>query len=114
MTLVVQKAHHPRHRSAVRQNQHPLLTHNFPEFLSLQIRFGEMWMFTESYETYQVHRKKWMEDHWGEYVAISVYDVAGFFPTFAQAFDAGRRRYGLGVFFLTLRIHESDQLIAAA
>lgn len=69
-------------------------------------------MFSESYETYLVHRTEWLADHWGEYVVIAAYDVAGFFPTYALAYEAGRRRYGIGVFFMIIRIHDSDQLAA--
>jgi hypothetical protein len=69
-------------------------------------------MFSESYETYLVHRREWLENHRGEFVVIAAYDVAGFFPTFAEAYNAGRLRYGGRVFFLILRIHDSDQLAA--
>jgi hypothetical protein len=71
-----------------------------------------MLMFSEAYTTYLVHRKQWLRDHWDEYVVILANDVAGFFPTFAEAFEAGHRRYGAGVFFLVMRVHESDQLAA--
>lgn len=66
-------------------------------------------MFSEAYATYEVHRKEWLRDHWDEYVVIAAYDVAGFFPTYAEAFEAGRRHYGVGVFFLVMHIRESDE-----
>lgn len=74
-------------------------------------------MFNEAYASYLVHRKEWLRDHWGEYVVISANDFLGFFPTFAEAYEAGRRHYGMGVFgrfFLVMRVHESDQLAAVA
>jgi hypothetical protein len=39
--------------------------------------------------------------------------VGGFFPpSFTQAYDEARRRYGTGVFFFVMRVHPSDQLAA--
>lgn len=67
-------------------------------------------MFSEAYATYLVHRTEWLKYHWDEYVVIAAYDVGGFYPTLADAYEAGRRRYGIGIFFLVLRIHESEQL----
>lgn len=74
-------------------------------------------MFSEAYATYLVHRKEWLRDHWGEYLVITAHDILGFFPTFAEAYEAGRCHYGTGVsgrFFLVVRVHESDRLAAVA
>jgi len=96
------------------ENQEPFSSENVPEILSLEIRFAErLSMFSKAYETYKEHKEEWLKEHSGEYVVISASDVAGFFPSLVQAYNAGRRRYGVGVFFLVMPINASDPLADA-
>lgn len=96
------------------ENQKPFSAENVQETLNLEIRFAErISMFSKAYETYEEHKEEWLKEHSGEYVVISASDVAGFFPSVLQAYNAGRRRYGVGVFFLVMPINASEQLTAA-
>lgn len=67
-------------------------------------------MFREADETFEQHREEWLAEHWGEYVVIAAYHVLVFFPSVDQAYDAGRRHYGPGVFFRVMRVVDYDQL----
>lgn len=98
------------------ENQKPfsLENKNVAEISNLEIRFAErVSMFSKAYETYEEHKEEWLKEHSGEYVVISASDVAGFFSSLVQAYNAGRRRYGVDVFFLVMPMNASDHLAAA-
>jgi hypothetical protein len=61
--------------------------------------------FSTENKVFEQHREEWLRSHPGEYVAIKDGVVAeGFFGTYAEAFKAGLRRFGVSRYFLVKQI----------
>ena len=75
---------------------------DFPKFLNLAAlgRDGCSERYTRPSST--TEKSGWQ--------STGVSATSGFFPSLDQAYDAGRRHYGPGVFFLVMRVVDYDQL----
>jgi hypothetical protein len=61
--------------------------------------------FSAELTVFEQHRPEWSRSHPGEYVAIQDDIVAeGFFGTYAEAFKAGLRRFGVRRGFLVKQV----------
>ena len=61
--------------------------------------------FSAELTVFEKHRTEWSRSHPGEYVAIQDDVVAeGFFGTYADAFKAGLRRFGVSRSFLVKQV----------
>lgn len=60
-------------------------------------------------DVFEQHRKEWSRSHPGEYVAIQD-DVIldGFFGTYAEAFKAGLRKFGVRRSFLVKQVWTTE------
>jgi hypothetical protein len=68
-------------------------------------------LFVAENDLFEQHRDEWLRSHPGEYVAIQGGVVAeGFFCTYAEAFRAGLRRFGVSRYFLVKQILASDPI----
>ncbi len=58
-------------------------------------------LFSTELKVFEKHRQEWSHSHPGEYVVIQDDVVAeGFFSTYAEAFEAGLRKFGVRRGFL--------------
>lgn len=59
-------------------------------------------------KVFEEHRKEWLRDHAGEYVAIQGEEIAGFFESYADAFRAGLARFGAKKNFLIEQVWQTE------
>jgi len=57
---------------------------------------------------FRERREEWLREHAGSYVAIMGEDVAGFFDSYAAAFQGGLARFGSRQNFLIEQIWRTD------
>jgi len=62
----------------------------------------------EELSLYDSKKPEWLESHDGQYVVIGHKTVAGFFPTFEKAFEAGLAKFGIGTDFLVKQVVEQE------
>lgn len=61
--------------------------------------------FSAELRVFDQHRKEWLRSHPGEYVAIQDDVIAeGFFSSYAEAFKAGLRKFGVSRHFLVKQV----------
>lgn len=61
--------------------------------------------FSAELKVFQQHRDEWLRSHPGEYVAIQDSVILeGFFGTYAEAFKAGLKRFGVSRSFLVKQV----------
>ena len=61
--------------------------------------------FAVELKVFERHRQEWSRSHPGEYVAIQDEIIAeGFFSTYAEAFKAGLKRFGVQRGFLVKQV----------
>jgi hypothetical protein len=61
--------------------------------------------FAAEIKVFEQHREEWLHSHPGEYVAIQGdIVVEGFFDTYAEAFKAGLRMFGVRRGFLVKQV----------
>lgn len=62
-------------------------------------------LFSAELTVFEQHRREWSRSHPGEYVAIQGdVVVEGFFGTYAEAFKAGLRKFGVRRGFLVKQV----------
>jgi len=62
-------------------------------------------LFSKELKVFERHRKEWSHSHPGTYVAIQDEVVAeGFFATYAEAFKAGLKKFGVRRCFLVKQV----------
>jgi hypothetical protein len=62
-------------------------------------------LFSTELTVFEAHRQEWSHSHPGAYVAIQDNIVAeGFFESYAEAFKAGLRKFGVRRFFLVKQV----------
>lgn len=57
---------------------------------------------------YETNKADWVRTHQGEFVLISDKNVAGFFPSYESAFEAGLTNFGVGTDFLIKQVVEHE------
>lgn len=61
--------------------------------------------FSVELKVFEQHRQEWSRSHPGEYVAIQDETIVdGFFTTYAEAFKAGLRKFGVRREFLVKQV----------
>jgi hypothetical protein len=61
--------------------------------------------FSTELNVFEQHRQEWLRSHPGKYVAIQDDVIAeGFFSTYAEAFKAGLRKFGVRRGFLVKQV----------
>jgi hypothetical protein len=61
--------------------------------------------FSTELEIFEHHRKEWLDSHPGAFVAIQDDVIAeGFFSTYAEAFKAGLKKFGVRRGFLVKQV----------
>jgi hypothetical protein len=65
--------------------------------------------FSKELKVFEKHRVEWLRSHLGEYVAIQGDIIAeGFFGTYADAFKAGLKKFGVRRGFLVKQIWTTE------
>lgn len=54
------------------------------------------------------HREEWLRNHSGAYVAIRGDEIAGFFESYAEAFQAGLTQFGAQKNFLIEQVCQTE------
>jgi hypothetical protein len=66
-------------------------------------------LFSKELEVFERHRKEWFRSHPGQYVVIQDDVVAdGFFDSYAQALEAGLRKFGVRRGFLVKQVYITE------
>ncbi len=66
-------------------------------------------LFSTELKVFEKHRKEWSQLHAGEYVAIQDEIILdGFFNTYAEAFKAGLRKFGVRRSFLVKQVWTTE------
>jgi len=60
--------------------------------------------FSTELKVFEQHREEWSRSHPGEYVVIQDDVVEGFFDTYAEAFKAGLKKFGVRRGFLVKQV----------
>jgi hypothetical protein len=60
--------------------------------------------FLAELSLFEQHRGEWSRSHPGEYVAIQDDVIEGFFATYAEAFKAGLKKFGVRRGFLVKQV----------
>lgn len=60
--------------------------------------------FSIELSVFEQHREEWVRLHPAEYVAIQDNVIEGFFTTYAEAFKAGLRKFGVRRSFLVKQV----------
>lgn len=61
--------------------------------------------FSTELKVFEKHREEWLRSHPGKYVAIQDDVIAeGFFSTYAEAFKAGLKKFGVRRSFLVKQV----------
>jgi len=65
--------------------------------------------FSKELKVFEKHREEWLRSHPGEYVAIQGDVIAeGFFGTYAEAFKAGLKKFGVRRGFLVKQVWTTE------
>jgi len=65
--------------------------------------------FSKEVKVFEEHRQEWSQSHPGKYVAIQGDIIAeGFFSTYAEAFKAGLKRFGVRGPFLVKQVWRTE------
>jgi hypothetical protein len=62
----------------------------------------------EELSLYESNKSEWLESHSGEFVLISDTTLAGFFPSYERAFEAGLKKFGITKDFLIKQVVEQE------
>jgi hypothetical protein len=62
----------------------------------------------EELSVYESNKSAWLESHSGEFVLIGATTLAGFFPSYETAFEAGLKTFGIGKDFLIKQVVEQE------
>jgi hypothetical protein len=62
----------------------------------------------EELSLYDSNKSQWLESHSGEFVLIGDTTLAGFFPSYEKAFEAGLKAFGIGRDFLIKQVVEQE------
>jgi len=57
---------------------------------------------------YDSHKLEWLNAHLGEFALVGSNTVAGFFPTYEAALEAGVKAFGLSTNFLIKQVSEQE------
>jgi hypothetical protein len=66
--------------------------------------------FATELRVYEKNKPKWLREEANQFVVICADDVAGFFPTFTQAYEAALRRFGVDRLFLIKQVLPQDRI----
>jgi len=55
-------------------------------------------------EIFEQHKREWVQSNPGEFVVIANTTVAGFYPNYESAFEAGLHRFGVKGSFLVKQV----------
>lgn len=72
------------------------MTHKAKETLSEELSY------------YEAHKPQWVNSHMGQFVLIANKTVAGFFPSYEVAFEAGLQTFGIDKDFLIKQVVEQE------
>jgi hypothetical protein len=71
--------------------------------------------FSTELKVFEHHRKEWSRSHPGEYVVIQDDVIAeGFFHTYADAFKAGLRKFGVRRGFLVKQVWMTEPVYSVS
>ena len=62
----------------------------------------------EELSWYESNKAEWVKSHQGAFVLIRDRNVAGFFPNYESAFEAGLKNFGIGTDFLIKQVVEQE------
>ena len=62
----------------------------------------------EELSWYEANKADWVKSHQGKFVLIREKNLAGFFPSYESAFEAGLTNFGVGTDFLIKQVVEHE------
>jgi hypothetical protein len=66
--------------------------------------------FDPELRVFEAKKESWLREHANEFVVISGSTVAGFYPTYAQAYEDARRKFGFDRLFLIKQVMVEEQV----
>ncbi len=57
---------------------------------------------------YESNKAEWLHTHQGEFALVAGNDLAGFFPSYERALEAGLRKFGVNREFLIKQVVEHE------
>jgi len=69
---------------------------------------GRKESLAEELSWYEANKADWVKSHQGEFVLISHKNVAGFFPSFHSAYEAGLTNFCINTDFLIKQVVEHE------
>jgi hypothetical protein len=66
--------------------------------------------FVRELRVFEAKKESWLREHASHFVVIRGNTVAGFYPTYAQAYEAALRKFGFEQLFLIKQVMVEEQV----
>ena len=66
--------------------------------------------FDRELRVFEAKKESWLREHANDFVVISGSTVAGFYPTYAQAYEVALGKFGLDRLFLIKQVMVEEQV----